>query len=219
MPHHCHDEHCDHDHSSDITPAIQNLLYTQLDFPSIRTLNESTSGSGASICKKPWSERLSDNPILTSDADEQIILHIPFTGQVRLHSIHIRSDNTSSAPKTVKAYINQDDLDFTSIETAKVTQEFELACSNEVQDLGVKRALWNATRSITLFFSENWSGGEEDETRIGYVGFKGDFMKLNREPVDVLYEAAARPSDHKVEGVGGEVGGMGFGAGGGRQGF
>ena len=33
-------------------------------------------------------------------------------------------------------------------------------------------------------------------TRISYLGFKGDFMRLIREPVNVLYEAAANPADH-----------------------
>lgn len=33
---HCHDEH---DHSNDITPALQSLLYSQIDFDSITTLN------------------------------------------------------------------------------------------------------------------------------------------------------------------------------------
>lgn len=34
----CHGED-GHDHSSDITPAIQSLLYTQIQFDSINTLN------------------------------------------------------------------------------------------------------------------------------------------------------------------------------------
>lgn len=73
----------------------------------------------------------------------------------------------------------------------------------------VKRALFGAVRHLALFFVDNWGGDEEGETRVAYLGFKGDFMKLSREPVEVLYEAAARPSDHKVEGVG--VGsGVGF---------
>jgi hypothetical protein len=33
---HCHAEH---DHSNDVTPAIQSLLYTQIDFDKINTLN------------------------------------------------------------------------------------------------------------------------------------------------------------------------------------
>lgn len=43
--HHHHDHgdgghcHAEHDHSNDITPAIQSLLYTQIDFDKINTLN------------------------------------------------------------------------------------------------------------------------------------------------------------------------------------
>lgn len=62
----------------------------------------------------------------------------------------------------------------------------------------VKRVHFNNTRSLALFFEDNWSQGEEDETRITYLAFKGDFMKLNKEPVSVLYEAAANPADHKA---------------------
>ena len=42
MSHHHHDDHghChEHDHSNDITPAIQSLLYSQIQFDSITTLN------------------------------------------------------------------------------------------------------------------------------------------------------------------------------------
>lgn len=40
--HHDHDGHChgeDHDHTNDITPAIQSLLYSQINFDLITTLN------------------------------------------------------------------------------------------------------------------------------------------------------------------------------------
>lgn len=86
---HCHDEHEGHghghshahgvhDHSDDITPALQNSLYRQIDFDAINTLNESASGSGSKICKKTWDERLNPEPELCSDADEQLLMHIPY---------------------------------------------------------------------------------------------------------------------------------------------
>jgi hypothetical protein len=88
MSHHCHDEHDDHghdhshgdgghDHSDDITPAIQHSLYQHIDFDAITTLNEATPGSGAAVVKKTWAERLEENPELESDADEQLLMHIP----------------------------------------------------------------------------------------------------------------------------------------------
>lgn len=86
---HCHDEHEGHshhdghshgahDHSDDITPAIQNHIYQQIDFSAINTLNESDSRSGSKICQKTWDQRLDAEPELCSDADEQLLMHIPY---------------------------------------------------------------------------------------------------------------------------------------------
>lgn len=75
--HSCGDDAHGHDHSDDITPAIQSSLYKQIDFENIVTLNESVSNSGAAIVKKTWSQRLDEKPELISDADEQLLMHIP----------------------------------------------------------------------------------------------------------------------------------------------
>jgi hypothetical protein len=86
MSHHCHDEHAghgghhhdhEHDHSDDITPAVQFSLYEHINFDEVTTLNEETYGSGKAIVKKTWAERLSDEPELASDADEQLLINIP----------------------------------------------------------------------------------------------------------------------------------------------
>ena len=89
-------------------------------------------------------------------------------------------------------------MDFSLASDLKPTQKLALPKGNDVAEIPLNRALWNGTTSINLFFEDNHSGGEEDVTRISYLGFKGDFMALNREPVHVLYEAAANPKDHKV---------------------
>lgn len=87
MSSHCHDEHDHghgghshegHDHSDDITPALQYSLYQHIKFDDITTLNEATPGSGKSIVKKTWDERMNEQPELESDADEQLLMHIPF---------------------------------------------------------------------------------------------------------------------------------------------
>lgn len=88
MSHDCHDEHDhsghshshgdDHSHSDDITPALQYSLYQHIDFDGITTLNESETDSGKAIVKKTWAERLQEQPELVSDADEQVLMHIPF---------------------------------------------------------------------------------------------------------------------------------------------
>jgi len=86
---HCHDEHHGHghdhdhshgghDHSDDITPALQNHIYQQIDFDAINTLNESSPRAGSKICQKTWEQRLQVEPELCSDADEQLLMHIPW---------------------------------------------------------------------------------------------------------------------------------------------
>lgn len=84
---HCHDEHAghghshdhdhEHDHSDDITPALQASLYEQINFDEIITLNESHSNSGKAIVKKTWAERLTPEPEVASDADEQLLMTVP----------------------------------------------------------------------------------------------------------------------------------------------
>ncbi|KJY00959.1 DUF1000-domain-containing protein [Zymoseptoria brevis] len=226
---HCHDEHghhghdhsegAAHDHTNDLTPALQNHIYEQIDFSAINTLNEAESRVGSKIVQKTWTERLDPTPELVSDADEQLLMHIPFTAQIRLHSILIRTSTTDSAPMTLKVYVNRDGLDFSTAADLQPTQTLELAQSNDVQEVPVKRALFNTVRSLDLFFEDNWSQGEEDETRTSYLGFKGEWMKLSREPVNFLYEAAANPKDHQLPAGVGERLGSDIGGAGGRQGM
>ncbi|KAK5091109.1 hypothetical protein LTR05_001289 [Lithohypha guttulata] len=178
--------------------ALQSNLYKQIQFDQIRTLNEATVRSGAAIVQKEWRDRLQDTPVLESDADEQLLMHIPFAGSCKLYTLLIRTSDTASAPRKLKLFRNRDDLDFGSASDLQPTQTIELPRTNEVAEIALNRAHWNTTTSIDLFFEDNHSNGEEDVTMLYYLGFQGDFMALNREPVSVLYEAAANPSDHKV---------------------
>jgi hypothetical protein len=124
-------------------------------------------------------------------------LIIRFAGQVKLHAILFHTSTSSSAPQTVHLYINRNDLDFALAAELRPTQSLELAQTSEMQEMPLKRAFFNTTRSITLFFESNWSAGEDETTRLSFLGFKGDHLRLIREPVSVLYESAAQPGDHK----------------------
>ena len=77
-------------------------------------------------------------------------------------------------------------------------QEFELSQTSEIQDIGVKRAVFGKVQNLTLFFEDNHG---EEVTALSYLGFKGDWMQLGRAPTNILYEAAANPADHAVKGT------------------
>jgi len=136
-----------------------------------------------------------------------------FTGDVKLHSILIRADPSPSAPRTLKLFINRDDLDFSSVAEMRAVQTLDVPLplpGQDVLELPVKRALFNNTHSLTLFFEENHSNGEEDVTSLSFLGFKGDFTQLRKDVVVAFYEAAANPADHKNLVPGGQYGAMGL---------
>lgn len=124
-----------------------------------------------------------------------------FTEQVKLHSILLRTSPSASAPRTLHLYINRDDLDFSAAEDATPVQVLELSQTADVQEIPVKRALFGRVQRLTLFFVDNFGDGDEDVTRISYVGFKGEWTRLGRAPTNILYEAAAQPGDHKIKGT------------------
>ncbi|RMD39304.1 hypothetical protein DV735_g5827, partial [Chaetothyriales sp. CBS 134920] len=180
---------------------LQSSLYQQIDLDKITTLNEAHAGSGRAIVAKPWTERLLPSPPsaeLESDVDEQLLMHIPLTGSCKLYSIVLRASDTGSAPLTLKLFRNREDVDFATAAQLTPTQTLSLPRSNDVAEIALNRAQWNGTTSVDLFFEDNHSRGDEDVTRVGYIAFKGDFVPLNREAVQVVYEAAPNPADHKV---------------------
>ena len=119
-----------------------------------------------------------------------------FVAQIKLYSLLIRTSDSPNAPRSLKMFRNRDNMDFETASDLAPTQKLALPRTSEVIEMPLNRAHWNGTTSITLFFEDNHSDGEEEVTIISYLGFKGEFLALNREPVSVLYEAAANPSDH-----------------------
>ena len=75
------------------------------------------------------------------------------------------------------------------------TQTLHVSRTNEVQELPVKRASFGNVYNLTLFVEDSHG---DDVSRIYWLGFKGEFRELNREPVEVLYEKAANPKDHEL---------------------
>jgi len=131
-----------------------------------------------------------------------------FTGVLKLHAILIRADTSISCPQTLKVFHNKDDLDFSTAADVQPTQSLVVSQTNDIQELQVKRAKFGNTYNLTLFLEDNYGDGV---TRVYWIGFKGEFTELNREPFEVLYEKAANPKDHELAAGIGEKGAMGGG--------
>ncbi|EJT51940.1 hypothetical protein A1Q1_06809 [Trichosporon asahii var. asahii CBS 2479] len=127
---------------------------------------------------------------------------------------HVRALNADGGPEkgkvVIKDWANRDDetifangagLDFSDAEDREPTQTFEVVDTREPAEYQVKAAKFASVTSLALFFPHNISEGDDDETtRVYYVGLRGSWRPLPNALGQIVYEAAPRPTDHKVKG-------------------
>lgn len=184
----------DHDHSHDPREGpdrgIEDSLFGHVFHDRVRCLNESVEGSGRTVFK-PWDQKFDRTLCVESDADAQLIFHVPFTGEVKLKSIAILGGPGESSPAQMKLFANMEDLDFTTIADTEPTQEFALVTSiptGEVPWYWTKISKFQNVRHLTIFIPENVSG-DDDSTRVTYIGLRGEFFERKRDPIITVYEA------------------------------
>jgi hypothetical protein len=160
-------------------------LYDSIDTVNIRALNLDAE-HGVLHAIKPINEKHDTTKWMESDADEQILLTIPFTGSVKLRTFSVGSGTGGVGPCKIKAFINRDDIDFDNVNDLPAVQEWELPRDNPPDaEHMFKVAKFGRVTSLTLFFETNYG---EDTTRVTYLAFKGVFTPLNTEPVVAVYE-------------------------------
>ncbi|KAL1914760.1 uncharacterized protein VTP21DRAFT_8018 [Calcarisporiella thermophila] len=195
---HCHDEHHSHSHDHDHIPddaGAKDNLYGRIDREHVSCLNEAVPGSGKKVIK-PWHERMDNEQFVESDSDEQLIFFIPFTGNVKLRSICIRAGPGEAAPSKMKAFINREDVDFDVADTYDPVQEWELVQNtDEVAEYPTRLTKFTSVRNLTLYFPENFGA---DATRVLFIGLRGEWSEIKKDPIITIYEAQANPADHKT---------------------
>jgi len=110
---------------------------------------------------------------LESDADEQLIINIPFNQPVKLHSLKIKGP-ADSGPKTVKVFINQPStLDFDQASQMEPTQLLELTQKQveEGEIIGLRFVKFQNVQNVQFFIADNQSGS--DKTRISMLKIFG----------------------------------------------
>ena len=115
----------DHDHSDELGLSLRK----HVDIDRVLCFNEEVEGSGRAVLKM-HGERLSSEPSLVStEGDPEIILVIPFTEAVSVHSISIRNasaNETTSSPRRVKLFTNLETLGFEEAREMPGQMEFEV---------------------------------------------------------------------------------------------
>jgi len=193
---HEHDEHCGHKHDDEPEKerGEDGTLFPYIDTVKVRCLNENTTGAARNVFK-PRDEKLDKTKYLESAADEQLILHIPFTCVIKLKSICIIGGENGASPSKLKVYINREDIDFDNVETMSPVQEWDLQEDpSGLLNYPTRYAKFGNVSHLTLFFPSNFGN---DVSRIYYVGLTGEATQLKREVVHATYELRPQASDHK----------------------
>lgn len=216
------DDHDEGDHVPPIPTFSGQLLNNKIDLPHLRALNLANPVDQLGQLFKSEDNRFSIKPVIRSDADEQLILHIPFlNGLVKLHSIILRTNGDKFCPHTINIWKNNANLDF---DTADAKPHFVLnhpevgiaaGDDDEGDDLPdslegtdfvehhVPRHVFSGVHHLTMFFRD--IHGDEDMVQLHSIELRGEFTELSKNPVVTLYELAPNPKDHKVEDIKSQV--------------
>ena len=195
---------CEHQHD-DPNRGDEYSLYAVVDNARVRAMN-AVEADFAYKLFKPWDERFTNDYSLTSDADEELLIYIPFTASVKLKSIALLGLNDASAPSKMNVWINRTDIDFDSVGSIPPTQFWECietVRQGELAEYPTRIAKFNGVTAMYLHIPSNFGA---DATVLKYIGLKGEWSVLNRDPVIALYESSARPVDHKNLALGTKAG-------------
>ncbi|GLV46182.1 uncharacterized protein CBL_02899 [Carabus blaptoides fortunei] len=187
---------CDGGHDHDDTPemGIQYSLFEKIDKDNLECLNEVEEGSGKRIFK-PWEERLNFDICVESDADEELLFNIPFTGNIKLKGVMVIGNDDDTHPAKMRLFKNRPHMTFDDVAIA-ADQEFELT-SNQTgtTEYSTKVVTFSSVHHLTIHFPSNFGA---DQTKVYYIGLRGEFFQAHRHGVTICtYESRPNMSDHK----------------------
>ena len=150
-----------------------------------------------------------------SDADAELLINIPFTGNVKLKGLIIIGGEEDTHPASVRLYKNRPNMTFDDA-AAPADQEFSLVRDTDgTVEYKTKIVKFSSVHHLTLHFPANLGGDEDEPTKIYYIGLSGEWTKAERVGVvHPVYEARPMMEDHKQDLKDGGVSSFGGGGGG-----
>jgi hypothetical protein len=198
-----------HSHNPEYPDDAWNL-YSMIDPATTTALNVTKPQDAVGIFK-PFVHRLTEEPVLLSDADEEMIIVVRFTSPVHVRKIMVVGGGSDPAqhPATLKCYANHENLDFTSIGAVRPSQEFALAVNTAgTAELTTLIHPFTNVTVLTFYFPANHGGAAC--TSVRYIGLQGEHTHYRREAVDTVYEVLCNGQDivQPEDAKGAEAGGL-----------
>ncbi|KAK1432447.1 hypothetical protein QVD17_09344 [Tagetes erecta] len=158
--------------SSTTSTAITRNQVDLLDFidwTGVECLNQNTTHPFQNAIKQGYRE--DEGLSLESDADEQLLIYIPFTQMIKLHSIVIKGPQ-EEGPQTVKLYTNREHMGFSNVTDFPPSDTITLSPDNlQGKPVVLKYVKFQNVRSLTIFIEDNQSGS--DITKVQKIVLQG----------------------------------------------
>lgn len=161
-----------------------DLLNCNNDVGPGKTLFYASSPSGLN----PKTKAKDDLDWVESDADEQLMLFMPFQSSIKLHSLHITSlppkdqkdddDEVAMRPKTIKLYTNRSHiLGFDAADDIDPTQEIKIAPEDWDEKTGTAKVelrfvKFQRISSLILYFVDG--DGDSEKLRVDRIRLFGE---------------------------------------------
>nr|GEV67801.1 hypothetical protein [Tanacetum cinerariifolium] len=140
-----------------------------IDWTGVECLNQNTAHPYPNALKQGYREDEGLN--LESDADEQLLIYIPFTQVIKLHSIVIKGPE-EEGPQTVKLYTNKEHMGFSNVSDYPPSDTLALTPENlKGKPVILKYVKFQNVRSLTIFIEDNQSGS--DMTKVQKIILQG----------------------------------------------
>merc|ERR1711977_383318 len=128
----------------------QQDLVDLIDWNSVEVLNQNAQRTYVNAVQKGYRD---DSALfLESDCDEQILLKIPFTQFIKVHSLILQHGERDYAPSSIKLFVNRPNV---GLDEADVL---------EGKPIALKYVLFQKVQSLTVFIESNFE--DEDVTRL-----------------------------------------------------
>ncbi|OJA08373.1 hypothetical protein AZE42_01002 [Rhizopogon vesiculosus] len=179
--------------AADLSGIDLSNLYPLIDRENVHGLNLEIPEQAKAVIK-PWSEREDTTVYADSGVDDQMILRVPFSQNVRIKSILLKLGRGDTTPRHLRVYANYPDIiDFNDAENTKPHLNISLSeGETAVVEYPLKVAAFTSVHSLSLYFRESVGG---ERSRIYYLGFKGDVRTPRKEGTNKLEVPAANAAD------------------------
>lgn len=154
-------------------------LCSHLDLSGAHCLNEDPSHAWANALKQGYRE--DDGLFLASDADEQLLINIPFQQKCKISSICIKGPSDGTGPRRVKLFTNLTSCGFSDVESMPAAQEIDLTEAQlSGETIPLKFVKFQNVNTLSIFIESNQAGEEVTKVqKIALFGQTGELDKFN----------------------------------------